>query len=345
MPYSIEEIAKALKGKKKIVILTHNNPDPDAIASAWGIKYLLKELLNLKGRIVYDGFIGRAENKAMVRLLKIKLSHLSKVKLFPKDGVILVDTQPGMGNNSLPTQIIPSLVLDHHPLKKRQKSVLVDVRVDVGSTATIVTEYLLNNNLEIPRNLATALFYGISSETQGLSVETDNLDKLYYKLLFPQISQFLLSKIQYPQLEREFFLHLRKALDNAYLYKNVILINLGKISNPDLISEFCSFSLRYSKATWALAFGQIDSKIIFSIRSQNRRARAGSIAKKIAGANGSGGGHEMSAAGWIELTEKDKPARITHYLINSFLFQMGHRGDITLTPLIPRDSQGGLRNV
>ncbi|MBU1767157.1 MAG: DHH family phosphoesterase, partial [Candidatus Omnitrophica bacterium] len=173
MPYSIEKIAGALKGKRKIIIFTHNNPDPDAIASAWAMKHLLKELLNIKSRIVYDGFIGRAENKAMVKLLKIKLSHLSKIKLSNRDGFILVDTQPGVGNNSMPLQIIPSLVIDHHPLNKKQKSILVDVRKDVGSTASILTEYLVNNNLEIPKNLATALFYGIESETQGLSIETD----------------------------------------------------------------------------------------------------------------------------------------------------------------------------
>ena len=76
MPYTIDEIAKAIKGKKKVIIFTHRNPDPDAIASAWGVQYLLRELLSMKSRIVYDGFIGRAENKAMVRLLKIKLSHI-----------------------------------------------------------------------------------------------------------------------------------------------------------------------------------------------------------------------------------------------------------------------------
>lgn len=334
MSYTIDEIAKALKGKKKIVILTHNNPDPDAIASAWAVKYLLKKSLNVKSRIVYDGFIGRAENKAMVKLLKIKLSHISNVKISNREGFILVDTQPGVGNNSLPSQVVPSLVIDHHPLKKKQRSILVDVRKDVGSTASILTEYLMNNNLEIPKNLATALFYGIESETQGLSIETDNLDRQYYKLLFPEISQFILAKIQYPRLNKEFFLNLRTALNNVYSYKNVIIINMGKIDNADLISEFCSFFLNYEKATWALSFGELNNRLIFSIRTQNRRANAGRIAQKISGIKGSGGGHETSAGGWIELTDKDNLENITQDFIKRFLIQLGHKEDVLLTPLV-----------
>lgn len=344
MPYNVSKLRKVFKNKKRVLILTHSNPDPDAIASAWGMQYLFKEKLKIRSKIVYDGFIGRAENKTMVRLLKIKLYSLSSMKLSSKDSIILVDTQPGMGNNSLPSVITPSLVIDHHPLKKKQKSTLIDVRKDVGSTATIVTEYLVENKLEIPRNLATALFYGIGSETKFLSVETDNLDKRYYKLLFPQISQFLLSKIQYPQHSSEFFLHLRKALDNAFVCKNAILVDMGKIDNADLISEFCSFFLLYDKVTWALSFAEMDGKLLFSIRTQNRRVNSGKIAKKIAADNGSGGGHEMSAGGWIKLKDKDRISGVAHRLIEDFLLRLGHK-DITLTPLIPRDRQGGLRNV
>ena len=337
MLHSIDEIARVLKGKKKIVIFIHNNPDPDAIASAWGMQYLLRKLLKTENRIVYGGLIGRAENKVMVKLLKIKLSHLPNIGLSNKNGFILVDTQPGMGNNSLPPQIDPSLVIDHHPLQKKQKSILVDIREDVGSTATIITEYLVTNGFKIPKNLATALFYGIGSETLGLSVKTKKLDKQYYRLLFPKINQFLLSKIQHPKRDREFFLHLKKALVNTCLFKNIILINIGRVDNPDLISEFCSFFLRYYKATWALSFGEVGERLIFSIRTDNRRAQAGRIAQKIVGSKGSGGGHEMSAGGWLKLRDKNKLDIITQYLIKNFLLQMGHKGDITLTPLITKE--------
>lgn len=333
MPYNISEIAGALKDKRKVIIYTHRNPDPDAISAAWAMQYFLKQLLNIKAKIFYEGFIGRAENKAMVKLLKIKLHQLSDVKLSNKDALILVDTQPGMGNNSLPEQIIPSFVIDHHPLKKKQKNILIDVRQDIGATATILTEYLMYNNLEIPKNLATALFYGIGSETQGLSIETDNLDKQYYRMLFPKISQFILAKIQYPKLSMEFFLNLRKALNNVYFYKNAIVVNIGKIDNPDLVSEFCSFFMRYDKASWALSMGAVNERLIFSIRTQNRHANAGRVAQKICG-KGSGGGHEMSAGGWLELTSKDKLDVVAQELIKRFLNEVGHKEDIFLTPLI-----------
>jgi len=333
MPYTIDKIASVLKDKKRVFILTHNNPDPDAIASAWAVQYFLKKTLNIKSKIVYDGFIGRAENKAMVKLLKIKLHHLSNIKISSKDAVILVDTQPGFGNNSLPKQVIPSLVIDHHPLKK-QKSILVDIRKDAGSTASILTEYLVKNKLEIPKKLATALFYGIESETQGLSIETDNIDRQYYKLLFPKISQSILGKIQYPRLEKEFFLNLRKALNNVYFYKNAIIVNIGKVDNPDLVSEFCSFFMLYDEATWALSLGGVGNRLIFSIRTQNRRANAGKLAEKISAMKGSGGGHGTAAGGWIELTDKDKLENVTQDFIKNFLIELGHKEDVFLTPFI-----------
>ncbi|MBU1766723.1 MAG: hypothetical protein KJ648_01270, partial [Candidatus Omnitrophica bacterium] len=147
-------------------------------------------------------------------------------------------------------------------------------------------------------------------------------------------SQFILAKIQFPKLEREFFLNLKKALNNVYSYKNVIIINMGRIDNADMISEFCSFFLRYKKSTWALSVGEMNNRLIFSIRTQNRRANAGRIAQKISGIKGSGGGHETSAGGWIELTDKDSLRNVTQDFIKRFLIQLGHKEDVVLTPLV-----------
>ena len=334
MAYTLEEIGKVLKGANRVVIFPHDNPDPDAIASAWGMQFLLKEAFNIKGRIVYGGFIGRAENKAMVNFLKIKLSRLANIKLSKKDKFILIDTQPGVGNNSLPKGVIPSIVIDHHPLKRRQKSILVDVREDVGACSTIVTEYLMKNGVEVPKNLATALFYGISSETMGLFVETENLDKECYKFLFPRISQFLLSKVQHPQHEREFFFYLKEALENARIYRNVVLVDMGILDNADLISEFCSFFLSFNKATWALSFGIVGDRLVFSIRTQNRRARAGRIAQRIVKGNGKAGGHGMSAGGWVKLEGKGRSEELTRQLIGRFLKTLGHNCNVKLSLLI-----------
>ncbi|MGB3862231.1 MAG: hypothetical protein WA915_09095 [Candidatus Aminicenantaceae bacterium] len=68
----IDKLRK-LPPKKRVLILPHDNPDPDAIASAWGLSYLLKKKLGLASTIAYSGLIGRTENRELVRELKIPL--------------------------------------------------------------------------------------------------------------------------------------------------------------------------------------------------------------------------------------------------------------------------------
>src|SRR6476620_2049496 len=99
----IERLLGALRDKRSLLILTHDNPDPDSIASALGLQLLLnEELPKLKVDIAYGGYIGRAENRAMIRLLKIDLLHASRIDWSDYDATGLVDTQPGSKNHSLP---------------------------------------------------------------------------------------------------------------------------------------------------------------------------------------------------------------------------------------------------
>ena len=88
-----------------LLILTHDHPDPDAIASAWTLSYLAKRLSGVESRIVYGGMIGRVENQAMVRLLDIPVHPLRSRSDFRKfRAVALVDTQPCFGNNPFPKE-------------------------------------------------------------------------------------------------------------------------------------------------------------------------------------------------------------------------------------------------
>ncbi|NIR25640.1 MAG: hypothetical protein GWN77_01440, partial [Gammaproteobacteria bacterium] len=111
----IEQLFAAISEADSVLILPHNDPDPDAIASAVALRYLLEEKLRVDAQIAYRGFIGRAENKAMVRYLGRPLRRLNKADLRSGRPIALVDTQPGAGNNPLPSQISPAIVIDHHP--------------------------------------------------------------------------------------------------------------------------------------------------------------------------------------------------------------------------------------
>ena len=150
-----------------LLILPHDNPDPDSLASAAGLRFLIRRKLGRTPIIGLSGIIGRAENHALVSTLAIPLVPAKKI--FPgfRGSVILVDTQPNRRNNVLPTEIIPVAVIDHHPDWGQSQTVpFVDLREQYGATSTIVASYLQEAKLKMSSKVSTALFYAITSETK-----------------------------------------------------------------------------------------------------------------------------------------------------------------------------------
>lgn len=127
--------------------------------------------MGVPSTVTYGGIVGRSENQAMIRYLKLDIKPLSEVNFKQYPVLALVDTQPGAGNNSLPRGVQPTIVIDHHePVRARTRRVkFSDIRTDYGSTSTILTEYLKEADIPgIDRRIITALFYGIKSDTRDL---------------------------------------------------------------------------------------------------------------------------------------------------------------------------------
>jgi len=97
----LEQLREVLYGHSQLLIIPHNDPDPDAIASAVGLQYLVAEMFGIKAQIRYRGIIGWAENRALVRYLKHPLHKLKHKKINQDIPLALIDTQPGAGNNPL----------------------------------------------------------------------------------------------------------------------------------------------------------------------------------------------------------------------------------------------------
>ena len=168
----LDGMLETVSGLESILILVHNNPDPDAIASAVALKFLLAEQLGIESHIAHGGIIGRAENKALVRCLGFPLRQLSDLNLDKPLPVAYVDTQPDTGHHAAPAASVVTIVIDHHPLREATGAAkYVDVREDVGAVSTILTEYLQAAGLEPTPLLATALFYGIKTDTRGSGTE------------------------------------------------------------------------------------------------------------------------------------------------------------------------------
>ena len=93
-------IVEWVRGRGRILIVTHDNPDPDSIAAAVALRHLLLIQTGQNAVIGFGGIIGRRENLNMVMELEIVLTPISTLDLDQFDVVCMVDTQPGTGNNS-----------------------------------------------------------------------------------------------------------------------------------------------------------------------------------------------------------------------------------------------------
>jgi len=284
------------------LVLTHDNPDPDALASALILTRVLRSAFQQKVTTAYGGIIGRAENREMVKSLNLRLSHVRNLSFKRYQHVALVDTQPRSGNNQLPARIVPDLVFDHHPVRAAtEHSPFFDVRPKYGATATILAEYLLAAGTRWTHAIATALIYAIRSETNDFAREYTGPDKAIYDSFFPHADHRLLARIQSPRLSFSYFGNLHGALENLESVDTLILSHLGPVEQPDIVPEIADLLLRMEGKTWSLCTGRFGDRLYLSIRTTNPRADAGALMHRLLRRRGKGGGHGMLAGGWLDL--------------------------------------------
>ena len=299
-----------MRGRRSSLIQVHNNPDPDAIGSAVGMRALYRRYLGIDSRIVFGGIVGRAENRAMLRLLRIEIVPSNKVDYAECDLLTLVDTQPGMGHTELAKSITPQVVIDHHPERAKPDGVLYwDVGRKMGATATIVAEFFLKNGVPLPRDVATALMYGIKSDTHDLSEDATSADLTVYQQLFSHGDPTTMAQIENARVPRSYFAVFERAIEKAQIYDFACVSNLGKIDNPDMVAEMADFILRCEDLRWTMVTGIYEDMIYLSLRSAGRDAHAGHIVRQTVGVMGTAGGHGRMAGGQIPLGDADKATR------------------------------------
>ena len=303
--------ARVREGSGRWLVLTHDNPDPDALASAVLLGRILRRGLGQKVTVAYGGIVGRAENREMVRALNLPLSHVRRLNLKNYARFALVDTQPRSGNNQLPKGATAEIVVDHHPLRPAtEASPFYDVRPRYGATATIAAEYLLASGVPGTHALSTALVYAIRSETQDFAREYTGPDKAIYDIFFPQANHRLLARIQTPRLPLPYFANLHEALESLETVDTLIVTHLEVVEQPDIVPEIADLLLRMEGKTWSLATGRFGDRIYLSIRTTNPRADAGTLMRRLLGHRGKGGGHGRTAGGWIDIAKIPEPDRM-----------------------------------
>ena len=306
----ISQVIEWVRGRGKILIVTHDNPDPDSIAAAVALRHLLVIKTGLNAVLTYGGVIGRSENRNMVEHLDIPLIPISELDLKQFQVVCMVDTQPNTGNNSWPADLPVHLVIDHHRPKSDLSAVCwVDIREDYGASATILYEYLTAQSVAINTRLATCLFYAIKSETQDLGREWSKADREAYLKLLPLANNRILFKIVHPQVSTSYFSSFRKAIDSARIYGSALVFNLHEIENPDLVAELADFLLRHKGVNYVLGMGWFAGSQILSMRSLDPDAKLGLVIQDMVAGFGTAGGHGMIAGGQIRTVDLEEKAQ------------------------------------
>jgi nanoRNase/pAp phosphatase (c-di-AMP/oligoRNAs hydrolase) len=309
--HEIEKLLDLVKGKKSVLILTHENPDPDSIASAFGLKYIFRKAAGISSvTIGYTGIIGRTENKNMVNLLGIDMVPYEKISPRKFSVIVMVDCQPYAGNVTLPKGVKPTIIIDHHPLRKTSMDAeYIDVRKDFGSVSTIIAQYIRQLELLIDRKVATALFYGIKSDTRDMGREATDADVRSSIFLFPYTLQKKLAKIEHPRLPVEYFREMYSVLKNSFVYGDAIVARVESIKWPEMIGEFADELVQMEGIQWCFCYGRYNGSILFSVRTTRSRHMAGVLAHKIVLGIGTGGGHETFAGGKIDVAQALKKVK------------------------------------
>ncbi len=314
----------------RLLILTHDHPDPDALAAAWALAQLVRHCARCRSQIVYGGVVGRVENQLLLRLLRVPARPL-RPQDFAEAHVALVDTQPPFQNNRFPRDRCATLIVDHHPRHPRTTAEFSWIDPRAGATTTLLGEAVAEAGLEIPTRLATAMAYAISSETQTFARDSGPRDIAVYQRLFPRVSVRSLSKIQNPPRPSAFFATLARAVHNAFVVGRVIGVHLGPVHNQDLVAHMADFLLTHERMRWSLVTGRYRGRLCVSVRTRDRRAEAGRLLWRLLGSGTSAGGHAMIAGGSILVGERaSEPAwvAVEHRVTRDFLHSQGCRDPI-----------------
>lgn len=301
-----EQLLRTLEPFERVVLVSHVNPDPDALACMLGLRALVQARQPGKPVVLtLDGMIARAENQAMVRQLRIPLVPVAEAPFGPGAAVVMVDTQPSNTGHLGSEVARPHVVLDHHETPGTLDGVLFrDIRPDLGATTTLVTGYLIEQNVPIDAELATALIYGIDSEISGYPREASPTDDGALVWLFPRADKDVLARIRNPRLPLSYFATFHNALANAFLYRDVVVAWCGAVPQPDIIAELADFFIRFDQVSWCVAIGLYDNMLKLSARSDHIGGRCGEMLRDTVDGLGTAGGHDRRAGGAIPVLDR-----------------------------------------
>jgi nanoRNase/pAp phosphatase (c-di-AMP/oligoRNAs hydrolase) len=283
-----------------VPILLHNDPDPDALASALAIRALLQGRPRQTPIITLDEMT-RPENRRMGELLDIQVTQVTTGELFGFDRVICADMQPRVLQFPERTHLA---IIDHHPREPSYQAEIADIRTHYGATASILTEYLRADDERcIGERLATALIYGIRTDTDNLSRGVSAADVAAFTFLLERADVPLLRRIERPALSDDAARAFGRAVAGLLLHNDLAVAFLGRMPMEEshLLPHIADFCLNIEQATWAAAAALLDGRLVITLRHLGGPPGAGDLARELCRTGGTGGGHVTMARAALPL--------------------------------------------
>ena len=283
----------------RLGVFTHDNPDPDAIASAVGLRRIATEF-GVDAEACYFGEINHQENRALMNLFEFDLRNLDDdADLSEFDAFALVDhSVPGV-NDGLPEDTPIEIVVDHHPPREPIRAGFVDLRSEVGATCTLISGYLDLFGLEPGEELASGLLYGIQTDTQDFSRGASVADFEAAAELIDAVDKGRLGQVESPSVSTETLETLGNAIANRTLRDEVLATCVGSISDRDTLAQAADRLLDMEGVTTTLVFGYTDEMVYVSARARGTDRDLGEILREAFGQIGGAGGHANMAGAQI----------------------------------------------
>jgi nanoRNase/pAp phosphatase (c-di-AMP/oligoRNAs hydrolase)/predicted dinucleotide-binding enzyme len=304
---------RAKESRGKLAIILQRNPDPDSIASGVALK-LYAKAFGVDADIIYDGFIGHLQNRALINLLGVTLLEADKVNFDSYESFALVDVATH-ANCCLPNNIdVPTIVIDHHSVPSGEVHALHLDLSPVGAASTLLTFYLRYAAVEIDRATAAALVLGILTDTMNFTRGATPLDFDAFRYLMGIADAEVLGKLLVPTISSDALEALAIAIRVSKIRAGYLTANLGEVKSRDLLAQAADFLLNREGVNTTFIYGVCGDAIYASARTRDVGLHLGQALKKAFSDIGSGGGHPHMAGATIPLkvlgkTSKEKIRR------------------------------------
>jgi nanoRNase/pAp phosphatase (c-di-AMP/oligoRNAs hydrolase) len=293
----VHQYQRFLSDAERVLILLHNEPDPDALASGLALRNVLRRNRQTAIIAAIQG-VTRPENLRMVNLLDIHVETIAPQQVADYDRVAMVDVQPHYFGGAIDRV---DLVIDHHPEQPGYSAVFKDIRADYGSTSTILTEHLRAVDANISERTATAMLYAIKSDTLFFNRQANRVDIEAFSYLYPLADAALIRKMEGAEITMERLEYVLKAKQHGRIVEQVFCSFLGTSPREDFIPYVADFYLQLENIKWTIVSGIVNDSLIMSVRNLGYSRNAGEFVRKYFADIGSAGGHRAMAKAVVPL--------------------------------------------